>query len=246
MCVMPEVNLEFPCRAPFLKTGSLAEFEVHLLCHIAWSMKFRDIPFSIPNHPTFLPPTPNPRLGWHACVPTVLGFLLRSGESYLGSSCLLSRLSKNWAFPQPFIDMYIRLYTCYADMHVHAWCPCRRGSDSLELNGCEPQCGCWELNLDFLKERHVLLILEPSLQLLHSIVIIPALCWSVRFCKNRYHGRHLMQELVSLSIHANTNAFKQEKTKPVKVEEHEFEQGCLTVTAEVQQLCVQDGSFELT
>lgn len=110
----------------------------------------------------------------------------------------------------------------------------------------ESQCGCWELNLDFLKERHVLLILEPSLQLLHSIVTIPALCWSVRFCKNRYHGRHLMQELVSLSIHANTNAFKQEKIKPVKVEEHEFEQGCLTVTAEVQQLCVQDGSFELT
>lgn len=31
----------------------------------------------------------------------------------------------------------------------------------------------------------------------------------------------------------------------MKAEEREFEQGCLTATTEVQQLCFQDGSLEL-
>ena len=31
-------------------------------------------------------------------------------------------------------------------------------------DGCEPPCGCWELNSGPLKEQSVLLISEPSLQ----------------------------------------------------------------------------------
>jgi hypothetical protein len=31
-------------------------------------------------------------------------------------------------------------------------------------DGCEPPCGCWELNSGSLKEQPVLLTTEPSLQ----------------------------------------------------------------------------------
>jgi hypothetical protein len=39
----------------------------------------------------------------------------------------------------------------------------KRASDHI-LDGCEPPCGCWELNLGFLEEQPALLIAEPSLQ----------------------------------------------------------------------------------
>jgi hypothetical protein len=34
----------------------------------------------------------------------------------------------------------------------------------LLVDGCEPPCGCWELNSDPLEEQSVLLTFEPSLQ----------------------------------------------------------------------------------
>lgn len=37
----------------------------------------------------------------------------------------------------------------------------RRASDSI-TDGCEPPCGCWELNLDPLQEQLVFLTTEPS------------------------------------------------------------------------------------
>jgi hypothetical protein len=38
----------------------------------------------------------------------------------------------------------------------------RRGGSSTD--GCEPPCGCWELNLGPLEEQSVLLNTEPPLQ----------------------------------------------------------------------------------
>ena len=39
----------------------------------------------------------------------------------------------------------------------------KRESDPI-TNGCEPPCGCWELNSESLKEQSALLTTEPSLQ----------------------------------------------------------------------------------
>ena len=39
----------------------------------------------------------------------------------------------------------------------------RRASDPI-TNGCEPPCGCWELNSGPLEEQSVLLTADPSLQ----------------------------------------------------------------------------------
>ena len=38
----------------------------------------------------------------------------------------------------------------------------KRTSDSI-IDGCEPSCGCWELNSGPLEEQPVLLTAEPSL-----------------------------------------------------------------------------------
>ena len=41
----------------------------------------------------------------------------------------------------------------------------KRASDPI-TDGCEPPCGCWELNSGPLEERLLLLTTEPSLQYL--------------------------------------------------------------------------------
>ena len=50
-----------------------------------------------------------------------------------------------------------------------AFLPCvptsQKGAPGLIIDGCEPPCGCWELNLGPLEEQSVLLTCEPSLQL---------------------------------------------------------------------------------
>jgi hypothetical protein len=45
------------------------------------------------------------------------------------------------------------------DLQTHQ----KRASDSI-TDGCEPPCGCWELNSGPLEEQPVLLTSEPSLQ----------------------------------------------------------------------------------
>jgi hypothetical protein len=42
----------------------------------------------------------------------------------------------------------------------------KRASDPI-TDGCEPPCGCWELNSGTLKDQSVFLTTEPSLQLAH-------------------------------------------------------------------------------
>ena len=41
----------------------------------------------------------------------------------------------------------------------------QKRSADLITDGCEPPCGCWELNLGPLEEQSVLLTSEPSLHL---------------------------------------------------------------------------------
>ena len=48
-------------------------------------------------------------------------------------------------------------------------------------DGCEPPCGCWELNLGPLEEQSVLLTTEPSLQALESILFFSFLFFSFLF-----------------------------------------------------------------
>jgi hypothetical protein len=81
---------------------------------------------------------------------------------------------------------------------------------NLIMDGCEPPCGCWDLNTGSLEEQSVLLTIEPSLQpislllnLLHTAglrKITVCLCvsdsptWSYCFaCLNihSYLGNHL-------------------------------------------------------
>jgi E3 ubiquitin-protein ligase NEDD4 len=40
-----------------------------------------------------------------------------------------------------------------------------RAPETGAIHGCEPPCGCWELNLGHLEEMPVFLTAEPSLQL---------------------------------------------------------------------------------
>jgi hypothetical protein len=48
-------------------------------------------------------------------------------------------------------------YVCEYTVHQ------KRASDPI-TNGCEPPCGCWDLNSGPLEEQSVLLTAEPSLQ----------------------------------------------------------------------------------
>jgi hypothetical protein len=54
------------------------------------------------------------------------------------------------------------------------------------MDGCEPSCGCWDLNSGLLEEQSVLLTAEPSLQQTHMIVsedLIP----SSDLCRHKAH-----------------------------------------------------------
>jgi len=46
-----------------------------------------------------------------------------------------------------------------------------RASDPI-TDGCEPPCGCWDLNSGPLEEQSVLLTTEPILQLLISFFMV--------------------------------------------------------------------------
>jgi hypothetical protein len=62
----------------------------------------------------------------------------------------------------------IYLLTYFIPFYMSVHCQClqthqKRASD-LITDGCEPPCGCWDLNSRPLEEQPVLLITEPSLQ----------------------------------------------------------------------------------
>jgi hypothetical protein len=59
-------------------------------------------------------------------------------------------------------------------MKVHCSClqaPQKRASD-LIMDGCEPPCGCWELDSGPLEEQSVLLTTEPSHQPLLLLLLL--------------------------------------------------------------------------
>ena len=60
-----------------------------------------------------------------------------------------------------FIYLFI-MYTIFLPVCLPAGQ--KRASDFIS-DGCEPPCGCWELNSGPLEEQAMLLIAEPSLQL---------------------------------------------------------------------------------
>ena len=58
---------------------------------------------------------------------------------------------------------------CVSVQYRHAWCQQNPEEDdgSLEGDGCELLCACWELNPGSLKEQPVLPTSEPSLHHYH-------------------------------------------------------------------------------
>lgn len=81
-----------------------------------------------------------------------------------------------------FIHGYLYFYficvgilpVCISVHHMHALCPWR-SEDGIEssgtglTDGCDPPCGCWELNTDPLEEKPVLLTPELLLQPPHAL-----------------------------------------------------------------------------
>jgi hypothetical protein len=66
----------------------------------------------------------------------------------------------NFVFFFPFKDLFI--------LCIWVHCSClqthqKRASDPI-TDGCEPPCGCWELNSEPMEEQSVLLTIDPSLQ----------------------------------------------------------------------------------
>jgi hypothetical protein len=58
----------------------------------------------------------------------------------------------------PFL-LKIYLFIVYTAFCLHD----RGGHQIFIIDGCEPPCGCWELNSDPLEEQAVLLTSKPSL-----------------------------------------------------------------------------------
>ena len=63
-------------------------------------------------------------------------------------------------------------------MNIHCCCLQTHQKRALDpfTNGCEPPCGCWELNSGHLEEQSVLLITEPSLQPQTKSLILGLIC----------------------------------------------------------------------
>jgi hypothetical protein len=72
------------------------------------------------------------------------------------------------------IYIYIYIYThTHTYIYVHCSClqiPQMRVAD-LITDGCEPPCGCWDLNSGPLEEQSVFLPAEPSLQPLVTLLV---------------------------------------------------------------------------
>jgi hypothetical protein len=60
-------------------------------------------------------------------------------------------------------DLFIYLFIYYK-YTVAVFRHSRKRTSDLITDGCEPPCGCWDLNSGPLEEQLVLLTAEPSLQ----------------------------------------------------------------------------------
>ena len=60
-----------------------------------------------------------------------------------------------------FLQRFIYYYTWIHCSYLHTL---QKKASNLIIDGCEPPCGCWDLNSGTLEEQSVLLTTEPSLQ----------------------------------------------------------------------------------
>jgi hypothetical protein len=72
-----------------------------------------------------------------------------------------------------YFDLYKKSHTCYfffflKTYYMQVHCSClqthQKRAQDLITDGCEPPCGCWDLNSRSSEEQSVLLTAEPSLQ----------------------------------------------------------------------------------
>jgi hypothetical protein len=59
-------------------------------------------------------------------------------------------------------------YLCTYEYSLYIYGTCQRTASDPITEGCEPPCGCWELNSGPLEEYPMLLTAEPSLQPQHA------------------------------------------------------------------------------
>jgi len=98
------------------------------------------------------------------CKMIVLDTEVVMGDGHRG--CAVYQEIHKWELGILYILLFLKelLYLIYMTVH----CCCfqthqKRASDSI-TDGCEPPCGCWDLNSGPLGEQSVLLSAEPSLQ----------------------------------------------------------------------------------
>jgi hypothetical protein len=65
-----------------------------------------------------------------------------------------------------FFKRCIYLFYLFICVHCHFLQTYQKNASDPVIDGCEPPCGCWELNSGPLEEQSVLLFPELSLQLL--------------------------------------------------------------------------------
>jgi hypothetical protein len=71
-------------------------------------------------------------------------------------------------FFNAFLKKDLFIYFMYIGYIIAAFRHTRKRASDPIIDGCEPPCGCWELNSGPLEEQSVLLTAEPSLQSLNT------------------------------------------------------------------------------
>ena len=76
-----------------------------------------------------------------------------------------SVLSTSEPFLQPKnLEYFLKLFIYYIYIHCSCLQKHQKRAPDLIMDGCEPPCGCWDLNSRPSEEQSVLLTAEPSLQ----------------------------------------------------------------------------------
>jgi hypothetical protein len=88
--------------------------------------------------------------------------------SHLSIICLPTYLFKSYI-------LILCIWVCCLQTHQ------KRASDPI-TDGCEPPCGCWELNWEPLEEQSVLLTAEPPLYMCHGLYMLGPGSDTIRRC----------------------------------------------------------------
>ena len=114
-------------------------------------------------------------------------WILGKGIPGLNPSNYTMGVHRNAPFSFSFflICLFIYLFIYYMKVHCSCLQTLQKRESDLVTDGCEPPCGCWELNSGPLEEQSVLLTTEPSLQFPETLFSQPSvtrsdsLFWSV-------------------------------------------------------------------